>query len=111
MFFKKPGYRTNRYFRTSQWSKDVSHIGDRVVTEEVDQEIDNLERLTEGKCSCTPHLIDSYIFRQTEDEFIPGGYMSVVLMEKVPGHNLMNFDEFPLEKRNRVRIAFAKAMR
>lgn len=97
--------------RTSPWSKDVSHFGNGLITREVDQEIDNLERLTKGNCSCTPHLIDSHIFRQTEDEFIPGGYISVVLMEKVPGHNLMNFDEFPLEKRNRVRIAFAKAMR
>lgn len=97
--------------RTSQWSRDVSHLGDGLVTREVDQEIDNLKRLTKGNCSCTPHLIDSYIFRQTEDEFIPGGYLSVVLMEKVPGHNLTNFDKFPLEKRNQVRIAFAKAMR
>ena len=97
--------------RTSQWSKDVSHVGDSPITREIEQEIDNLERLTEGKCGCTPHLIDSYIFRQTEDEFIPGGYISVVLMEKVPGYNLMNFHEFPLEERNQVRIAFAKAMR
>ncbi|GAD93078.1 hypothetical protein MGYG_03140 [Paecilomyces variotii No. 5] len=32
-------------------------------------------------------------------------------MEKVPGHNLVDFGKYPLEKRDDIRRAFAKAIR
>lgn len=55
-------------------------------------------------------MIDYEIFRQGENDPVPGGYIVFILMEKVP-ENLENFDTFPLEKRDRVRIAFGKAIR
>lgn len=94
--------------RTSPWSIGAP---EGTYPHAIGQESENLERLTEGKCSCTPQLIDFYIFNQTEEDFVPGGYFAVTLMEEVPGRNLRNFSDFPLEKRNRVRLAFAKAMR
>ncbi|KAJ9294033.1 hypothetical protein DTO271G3_7161 [Paecilomyces variotii] len=76
-----------------------------------DNEIDILEQLTEKGCSCTPKLLDYRITRQTKDQYVPGGYIAFILMEKLPGRNLNNFHTFTLEKRDEVRIAAARAIR
>ena len=66
--------------------------------------------LTNRGSRCTPQLIDYFLGKQDAAGYVPGGYVVIVLMEKVPGRNLDNFQTFPLEKRDRVRIAFAKAL-
>lgn len=81
------------------------------MSHSADHEIRILKGLTEHGCSCTPKLLDYCIVDQTDDEYVPGGYIVLVLMEKLPGRNLTNFPMFPLEKRDEVRIAFGKAIR
>lgn len=76
-----------------------------------DNEIDFLEQLTEKGCSCTPKLLDYRISTQTKDQYVPGGYIAFILMEKVPGRNLNNFHTFTLKERDEVRIAAARAIR
>lgn len=99
-------------FRLTPWEKDISELDYIPISEEAHREVYNLENLTNGGCSCTPKLIDFDVFRQSEKGGpVPGGYIVFILMEKVPGKNLENFDTFPLEKRDRVRIAFVKAIR
>ncbi|KAK2737900.1 hypothetical protein FQN57_007351 [Myotisia sp. PD_48] len=41
----------------------------------------------------------------------PGGYGNIIIMEKLPGRNLGCFHELPIEERNEVRLAFARAYR
>lgn len=98
--------------RISEWPEGTTHYEDcPTITDEMVNEVKVMQILTEGNCSCTPHLIDFNLTSQMEDYFVPGGYVLVLLMEKVPGCNLRDFGEFPLEKRNRARIAFSKAVR
>lgn len=78
---------------------------------DVANELRILKKLTRGKCNCTPQLIDFHVFQQTDGHYAPGDYVFILHMEKVPGYNIRNFGEFPLEKRDWVRIAFARAMR
>lgn len=80
------------------------------VTPEIDREIEVMERLEELNCSCTPRLYDYMIDFQPEPAKIQNGYLMILIMEKVPGRNLNNFDTFSLEERDRVRIAFAKSI-
>ena len=77
---------------------------------EANRELDNLPTLTQRGSQCTPELIDYVIGKQDAHGYVPGGYVVIILMEKVPGRNLDNFHTFSLEKRDRVRIAFAKAL-
>lgn len=68
--------------------------------------------ITDAGGTDTPRLLDYTIDKQFEGNLCPGWYIVVILMENVPGQNLDGrFHEFPLEKRNRVRMAFAKALR
>lgn len=39
---------------------------------------------------------------------LPG--ISIVILDRIPDHDLGNFSEFPLEMRDQVRITFAKAL-
>lgn len=80
------------------------------VSPEIDREIDVVERLEELDCSCTPILYDWKIMLQPEPAKVHKGYLFILLMEKVPGRNLDNFNTLSLKERDRVRIAFAKAM-
>lgn len=70
-----------------------------------------LKYLTEKGCKCTPLYIGHEIRVQSDHDYLPGGYVVYTLMEKLPGINLVDWPDFPLEKRNRVRIAFGKAIR
>ncbi|KAE8136667.1 hypothetical protein BDV38DRAFT_283881 [Aspergillus pseudotamarii] len=52
------------------------------------------------------------IHEEGDDDPVPNGYFVVFLLEKLPGIDLeRTLSQFSLEKRNRVRIAFAKALR
>ncbi|KAB8215046.1 hypothetical protein BDV33DRAFT_195595 [Aspergillus novoparasiticus] len=94
------------------WKGDTSCADYLLITQEIFRELSVLEKLTEGGCSSTPRFIDFRAFEQDDDDPVPDGYLVVFLLEKLPGVNLERiFSEFSLEKRNRVRIAFAKALR
>lgn len=72
-------------------------------------ELNYLHHLTKSRCSCTPKLIDYQIEVQDETDPVPGGFRLYILMEKIPGRNLVNFGELEMAERDQVRIAFAKA--
>ena len=74
-------------------------------------ELTNFKRLTELKSSCTPKLLAYTETTQPDDFLVPGGFLAVIIMEKIPGRNLSNFRELPMSERNQVRFAFAKAIR
>ncbi|KAJ9191779.1 hypothetical protein DTO164E3_8672 [Paecilomyces variotii] len=74
-------------------------------------ESEMLKYLTEKGSKCTPRFIGLQVQDQTDRDYVPGGYVQYLLMEKLPGTNLLDWNEFDLETRNRVRLAFAKAIR
>ncbi|EEQ30712.1 hypothetical protein McanMca71_000602 [Microsporum canis] len=75
-------------------------------------EVLNLKELTERGSTCTPKLLDLGLFEQTRKEDpLPGGFMTFIVMERLPGRNLVNFDLLPMSERDQVRLAFAKAIR
>ncbi|GAD96171.1 predicted protein [Paecilomyces variotii No. 5] len=75
------------------------------------REFDLLGFLTEKGSKCTPRYLGHRTLFQNADDHVPGGYFVVTLMEKLPGTNLWDWPDFDLEMRNRVRIAFGKAIR
>lgn len=75
------------------------------------RESEILKELTEKGSKCTPRLIGLEVRDQTDRDYVPGGYVQYLLMEKLPGTNLLDWREFDLQTRNRVRLAFAKAIR
>ncbi|KAL1880317.1 hypothetical protein Plec18167_003720 [Paecilomyces lecythidis] len=78
---------------------------------EVETELETLQNLTRNGCKSVPRLIGYSIEEQPKDGYVPGGYIVYIVMEKVPGRNLFDFGEHPLEKRDKIRIAFGKAIR
>lgn len=90
---------------------DYSELKSTKISTWANHELNVLEDLTERGSSCTPKLLDYALEAQRENEHVPGGYIVFILMERLPGRNLTNFDTFPLEKRDEVRIAFGKAIR
>ncbi|KAK2754214.1 hypothetical protein FQN54_007093 [Arachnomyces sp. PD_36] len=71
----------------------------------------NHDTLTKLGCTCTPKLLDYVLVRQNERHPLPGGFLFFLIMERVPGRNLVNFADLPMSERNQVRLAFAKAIR
>lgn len=90
---------------------DYSKLKETEICWMGDHEIQVLQQLTEAGCSCTPTLIDYDVVSQSDDEYVPGGYIAFILMEKLPGRNLENFHTFSLKKRDEVRISFLKSLR
>ncbi|KAK2749178.1 hypothetical protein FQN57_006793 [Myotisia sp. PD_48] len=70
-----------------------------------------LEGLVAAGSTHTPKLLAEACLTQGPNHPVPGGFISVLVMEKVPGHNLNKFFDLPLEERDEVRIAFSKAFR
>ncbi|BCS05375.1 uncharacterized protein AKAW2_81176S [Aspergillus luchuensis] len=71
------------------------------------REVEALTLLTKAGCSSTPHLIDWMKRQQTQDEWVPGGYIHFIVMEKVPGVDVsLNFDTLDRKERDELRAAF-----
>ncbi|KAJ9232140.1 hypothetical protein DTO169E5_7611 [Paecilomyces variotii] len=101
---KNPNSRLRKKF-------DYSKLKETEICWMGDHEIQVLQQLTEAGCSYTPTLIDYDVVAQSDDEYVPGGYIAFILMEKLPGRNLENFHTFSLKKRDEVRISFLKSLR
>ncbi|KAK2758709.1 hypothetical protein FQN54_003399 [Arachnomyces sp. PD_36] len=72
----------------------------------------NLRELTEHGCTCSPRLLDFQLFYQTSRKHpVPGGFWVFIVMERLPGRNLVNFADLPMSERDQVRLAFAKSIR
>lgn len=78
---------------------------------QAEDEVYNLEALTNAQCSVTPRLFFALKEEQDNSMWIPGGYIYYTLMEKLPGQPPLDFWEWPREKRDEVRKAFTKSIR
>lgn len=74
-----------------------------------EEEIAALQGLTQAKCSSTPSLLAWKNTIQDEKRYVPGGYITYILMEKCPGTNLQYFFHLPRDESDQVRAAFKKA--
>ncbi|EFR00134.1 hypothetical protein MGYG_03140 [Nannizzia gypsea CBS 118893] len=75
-------------------------------------EVLSLKELTEAGSTCTPKLLDLAFFKQIrKNDPLPGGFLTFIIMERLPGRNLVNFHELPMSERDQVRLAFAKTIR
>ncbi|KAE8153176.1 hypothetical protein BDV25DRAFT_38548 [Aspergillus avenaceus] len=74
----------------------------------INREVENLHRLK--SCTSTPKLIGLRIDNQGPGDDLPGGYIAYIVMQKVPGKGLHNYDELTPRDQNRVRIAFIDAL-
>ncbi|KKZ67667.1 hypothetical protein EMCG_06727 [[Emmonsia] crescens] len=74
------------------------------------REYKTITSLTKNGCTCTPKLMNYLIERQSEEDAVPGGFVVYMLMEKLPGRNLRNFDKLSIDERDQVRIAFVKSL-
>jgi hypothetical protein len=73
-------------------------------------ELNYLNHATKKGSTCTPRLIDYQPEAQSETDYVPNGFKLYILMEKVPGRNLVNFGELEMIERDQIRIAFSKAI-
>jgi hypothetical protein len=48
---------------------------------------------------------------QNDDRYVPGGYITYIVMEKAEGINLESFEGLPREERDQIREAFISAWR
>ncbi|KAK2811178.1 hypothetical protein FQN50_002275 [Emmonsiellopsis sp. PD_5] len=87
------------------WDKPHEKVGECAL-----EEVKNILALTEAGCTCTPKFLDIILEKQSKYDPVPDGFRLYILMEKVPGRNLLNFGKLPLAERDQVRIAFAKAI-
>ena len=72
-------------------------------------EIDALDILTQAGCSSTPTLLVWKQEKQTEHDWIPGGYIVYVLMNKFPGIQVPWITHLCAEEQQAFHDAFKKA--
>ncbi|PGH03321.1 hypothetical protein AJ79_07399 [Helicocarpus griseus UAMH5409] len=70
----------------------------------------NHDTLTKLGCTCIPKMLDCVLLTQKEGDRLPGGFFSFLVMERLPGRNLVNFADLPMSERDQVRLAFAKSI-
>jgi hypothetical protein len=93
--------------RLEPWSNKSDYAK---CSNEINREIHNLTVLTDAGCQNTPRLIDWSIRRQTDDDTLPGGYIAYIVMERVPGKNLGEYDQMEISEQCRVQLAFLEAI-
>ncbi|PYH55738.1 uncharacterized protein BO96DRAFT_435128 [Aspergillus niger CBS 101883] len=75
-----------------------------------ENEVEALRLLTEAGCSSTPALIDWMNSKQTQDQWIPGGYIHFIVMEMVPGVDVCSIiDDMDRGERDELRAAFKQS--
>ncbi|KAL2376021.1 hypothetical protein RJZ90_007778, partial [Blastomyces dermatitidis] len=79
-----------------------------VLSPEATQEIDGLRDLMEKGCTSTPRFIDYLLKRQSDEDIFPGGFILYIVMEKVPGFNLRNFETFSLDERDQANLVISE---
>ncbi|CAI7661908.1 unnamed protein product [Penicillium glandicola] len=85
-----------------------------LYTKDMRHEIEALQLLTKANCSSAPKSIASQSEKQGETDWVPGGYMDLILMERVPGfHPSSRGDTLRSymlrEERDEIRAAFKEA--
>lgn len=86
--------------RRKQAAKPQSHV-----------ELTALKELKKLGCDVVPDLLAYQEGEQGEDSIVPGGYITYVVWDKVPGEplNAEEFWELDLESRQAIRIKFREA--
>lgn len=79
------------------------------MDESAKQEIIALQKLADAGCSSTPSFMALKHESQDEKRYVPGGYITYILMEKVPGICLECIWDLPRDERDQVRTAFKRA--
>ncbi|RDH35862.1 hypothetical protein BDQ94DRAFT_185892 [Aspergillus welwitschiae] len=75
-----------------------------------ENEVEALRLLTEAGCSSTPALIDWMNREQSQDQWIPGGYIHFIVMEMVPGVDVcFIIDDMDRGERDELRAAFKQS--
>ncbi|GKZ31238.1 hypothetical protein AbraIFM66950_011531 [Aspergillus brasiliensis] len=75
------------------------------------REVEALSLLTKAGCSSTPSLIDWMKRQQTQDEWVPGGFIQFIVMEMVPGVDVsMNLAKMERQERDELRAAFKASL-
>lgn len=74
-------------------------------------EIMALKRFKEGSCAAVPELLGYSETVQSKDGLVPGGYITYLVWDKVPGESLSGelFWSFELPKRDLIRQKFRAA--
>jgi hypothetical protein len=74
-------------------------------------ELTTLKALKELRCDVVPDLLAYQEGKQDEDSMVPGGYITYVVWDKVPGESLSEeeFWELDLEPRQAIRDKFREA--
>lgn len=73
-------------------------------------EVEALSILTNAHCSCMPALLSWVKRKQGDDQWVPGGYILYILMEKLPGLNpTYLYDHMGRQERDDLRAAFKAA--
>ncbi|KAL2004255.1 hypothetical protein VTN02DRAFT_4770 [Thermoascus thermophilus] len=102
------------YDQPGECSRDKAYYAkfkSNQISHWADHEINILDELTKKGCSCTPKLLSFATQKQRDTDWVPGGYIVFILMEKLPGRDLTAFDTFSPDRRYEVRIAFGRAIR
>ncbi|KAK6815160.1 hypothetical protein RU639_008439 [Aspergillus parasiticus] len=71
-------------------------------------EIDALRCLTQARCSSSPALLGWKRETQSNTDWVPGGYIEYILMERMPGVRPPPYWQ-PMEERDRLLKAFKEA--
>ncbi|WEW59581.1 hypothetical protein PRK78_005055 [Emydomyces testavorans] len=74
------------------------------------QEVTSLERLTAANCPFAPKLFAWQVCFQSSEQWVPGGYIMVIVMEKVPGISLERFWARPFPEREKIRLSFRRSL-
>lgn len=90
----------SRQIRREQAAKPQPHV-----------ELTALKALKEFECDVVPDLLAYQVGEQSEDSIVPGGYITYVVWDKVPGKplNAEEFWEQDLKSRQAIRNKFRNA--
>ena len=82
---------------------------DPLLSPEAESEIWGLETLTKAGCSSSPSLLAWKKEIQSQDMWIPQGFIVYILMNKLPGMRIDWIEQLPQQERNDFREGFKRA--
>ncbi|KAK2765574.1 hypothetical protein FQN54_008428 [Arachnomyces sp. PD_36] len=78
-------------------------------SESIEIEAEALKKLTRAKCSATPVLLGCRVVKQTEDMWVPGGYLGFVAMTRLPGTTVLQMDRLSSTEAEQMRQSFKES--